>query len=64
MPIFEYKCEKCGYVEDFLEKSNDTSPHACPKCKSAEMKKKISTFSCGDSSSSGDSCPTGTCPFS
>ena len=65
MPIFEYKCEKCGYVEEFLEKSGNAPQHVCPQCKNVKMKRKLSTFSCGDSSSpASDTCPTGTCPFS
>ncbi|MBN2376750.1 MAG: hypothetical protein JXD22_10125 [Sedimentisphaerales bacterium] len=65
MPIYEYKCEKCGYVEEFLEKSRNAVKHNCPECKNVEMKKKISTFACKDSSSqASDACPTGTCPFS
>jgi len=65
MPIFEYQCEKCGHVEEFLEKCGNAVKHICPECKNVEMKKKFSTFSCGDSSSqAGNVCPTGTCPLS
>ena len=65
MPVFEYECKKCGYVKEFLEKANATAKHTCPQCKNETMKKKLSTFSCGDSSTqSGGTCPTGTCPFS
>jgi len=65
MPIFEYKCEKCGHVEEFLEKSSEAVNHVCPECKNVKMKKKFSTFSCGNSfSQANNSCPTGTCPLS
>jgi len=65
MPIFEYKCEKCGHVEEFLEKLTEAANHMCAKCKDVKMKKKFSTFSCGDSSSqASNTCPTGTCSFS
>jgi len=33
MPIFEYKCNKCGHKMDFLEKSGSKSKHVCEKCK-------------------------------
>ncbi|OQY06666.1 MAG: hypothetical protein B6I25_03475 [Planctomycetales bacterium 4572_13] len=64
MPIFEYKCQKCGYKMDFLEKNSAKSKHVCEKCGSSEMQKQFSDFSVGKCKASGDSCPTGTCPFS
>ncbi len=65
MPIFEYRCAKCGHVSSFLEKANARVPHACEKCGSKDTKKVFSTFAAksGTSSSSTSSCPTGTCPF-
>jgi len=75
MPIFEYKCNDCGHVMEFLEKQ--TSKHICEKCKSENLQKLFSGFSVGrskpstsgcetclDGSHLADSCPTGTCPFS
>ena len=66
MPIFEYRCLKCGHVSSFLEKAGTKGPHLCEKCGSGEVKKILSTFAArsSDSSSSGSSCPTGTCPLS
>jgi len=66
MPIFEYKCKKCGHKTEFLEKGNSKEKHVCEKCGSNDLQKLFSTFSAGNSSTSGspDSCPTGTCPFS
>ena len=65
MPIFDYQCEKCVHVAEFLEKSGNVVKHICPECNNAKMKKKFSTFSCGDSSSqASDACSTGTCSFS
>jgi len=61
MPIFEYKCNKCGAKSEFLEKSSGKNKHVCEKCGSSDMKKLFSYFSVGQSSQ-GDSCPTGTCP--
>ena len=68
MPIYEFKCEDCGYHFESLvfgsEKVN------CPKCKGPHLKRLISSFSVsGDKSSSNvsaNSCPTcttGTCPI-
>ena len=66
MPIFEYRCDKCGHVTSFLEKANARGAHACEKCGSENTEKVFSTFAAkaGGSSSSGASCPTGTCPLS
>jgi len=61
MPIFEYKCNKCGHKAEFLEKSTGKNKHVCEKCGSDQMQKLFSGFSVGQSSQ-GDSCSTGTCP--
>ena len=66
MPIFEYRCKKCGHVTSFFEKPNNRGAHVCEKCKSNDTAKVFSTFSAkvGESSSSASACPTGTCPLS
>jgi len=66
MPIFEYQCSKCRHVTAFLERAEVRHPHRCEKCGSQETKKTISVFAAqsGRSSSSGSTCPTGTCPLS
>ena len=35
MPIYEYKCLKCGSVLEALQKINDKPLKKCPKCKGA-----------------------------
>jgi putative FmdB family regulatory protein len=66
MPIFEYRCNKCGHKTEFLEKSGSKVKHVCEKCGSDKLQRLFSTFSTGSSSKSvgTDSCPTGTCPLS
>ena len=64
MPIFEYRCNKCGHRMDFLEKSGNKGKHICEKCGSKNMQKIFSGFSVGQSGQAGSSCPTGTCPLS
>jgi putative FmdB family regulatory protein len=61
MPVFEYKCSKCGRKTEFLERSNTKNKHVCEKCGS-DMQKVFSGFSVGQSSQARDSCSTGTCP--
>ena len=71
MPIFEYKCEKCGGVSEFLVGvSQDSTVIKCKSCGSDQMKKILSSFatSCGskgpescDSCDFGGSCDAGSC---
>lgn len=66
MPIYEYRCKKCGHVTSFLESADSKQDHKCEKCGSRDTEKILSTFAAQvkDSPSSGSSCPTGTCPLS
>ena len=64
MPIFEYRCNKCGQKMEFLEKSGSRSKHVCKKCGSSNMQKLFSSFAVGQSNKAGGSCPTGTCGLS
>ncbi len=32
MPIYEYRCEKCGNELEVMHKVSDPSPTECPKC--------------------------------
>lgn len=69
MPIFEYKCEKCGAAFEKLV-LNSEEKVVCEKCGSEKVAKQLSTFSAsvkdGGSSSCSVSdcsscCPSGTC---
>ncbi len=68
MPIFEYKCNKCGHTMEFLEKSSSGHKHICERCRSSDLQKLLSSFAAGHSSSStsqnSGTCPTGTCHLS
>ncbi|MBW1617012.1 MAG: zinc ribbon domain-containing protein [Deltaproteobacteria bacterium] len=44
MPIYEYKCQKCGKNFEYLV-IGSKGPIDCPKCKSEQIKKRLS--SCG-----------------
>ncbi|MGM0600766.1 MAG: FmdB family zinc ribbon protein [Candidatus Rifleibacteriota bacterium] len=63
MPLYEYRCKKCGDVSTFLEKINQNGKHECKKCGSNEMVKIYSSFQTGDKEKSGGTCSTGTCPL-
>ncbi len=61
MPIYLYKCEKCGKVFEQLVMKASEKPK-CSKCGSSNLKKLPTTFGVKmGASGSGGSCPTGTC---
>lgn len=62
MPIYEYRCEKCGNTFEHLARRLSEPAPKCPKCGAANPKKQLSSFSAGKSSSGSLSCSTGTCP--
>ena len=65
MPLYEYRCAKCGHVMEVLEKADARGRHTCEKCGNHRMEKLMSTFGVSaGAKSSGGSCPTGTCPLS
>ena len=67
MPIYEYKCSKCGHVfEAFQRIGADGSELNCPICSAPRPEKIFSAFaSKGSSSDSGSiaSCGTGSRGF-
>lgn len=32
MPLYEYKCSKCGHLLECLQKFGDPAPKSCPTC--------------------------------
>jgi putative FmdB family regulatory protein len=65
MPIYEYKCSKCGRISEFLENSSCKKSKSCTHCGSTKLTKQLSVFSAGVKQ--GDSkqchgCSDYTCP--
>ncbi len=65
MPIFDYKCEKCGATFEKLVPHADDKVE-CEKCGSKKVAKQLSTFSASvndgvGACATGSCCPTGTC---
>jgi putative FmdB family regulatory protein len=66
MPIYEYRCEKCGSRFDVLQRVGDDGKHLrCPKCGHEKVEKQFSAFATSGgapsigSSSGGGSCGSG-----
>jgi putative FmdB family regulatory protein len=62
MPLYEYRCTKCGEQFEVRQAMGDDGSNLnCPKCKSGKPEKLISSFSSigtGSSFRTGDSCST------
>ena len=52
MPIYEYACRTCGNEFETLVRASSPAPE-CPSCNSADLQKKISTFSANSRSAFG-----------
>ncbi|MHC5061432.1 MAG: FmdB family zinc ribbon protein [Planctomycetota bacterium] len=68
MPLFEYKCGKCGKLTEFLESARGGKKHLCQHCGSSDMQKQFSTFAVGvrqdGTDSKCQSCTDHSCPHS
>jgi putative FmdB family regulatory protein len=54
MPVYEYRCEKCGKRFELLRRMQDADRDVvCPECRSEEVERLISSFSAGGCSPSG-----------
>ena len=42
MPIYEYKCEECGFQTEMLQKISDPPAITCPACGADSLKKLVS----------------------
>src|SRR5699024_2348071 len=42
MPIYEYRCEKCGHRFERWQKMSDPDPQQCPECKTQAVERLIS----------------------
>lgn len=41
MPIYEYRCEQCGFQKEHLQKVSDALLTQCPQCGQASYKKML-----------------------
>lgn len=42
MPIYEYRCDLCGFQKEFLQKMNDAMLTTCPACNKETLSKMLS----------------------
>ena len=61
MPIYEYRCRKCGEVFERFQKVNEGGDNlTCPYCGGRKPEKVLSSFSSSKGLESASSCgPTG-----
>jgi len=72
MPIYEYKCDACGKIEELLENLSSSNCHACSTCgapMSMQRQHSIPSVrngsSCGTASTESEACKGSgcNCPF-
>jgi putative FmdB family regulatory protein len=57
MPIYEYRCKKCGVVFERFQKINEGGESlTCPACGARKPEKILSNFSSSNGSESSPSC--------
>jgi putative FmdB family regulatory protein len=42
MPIYEYRCDACGFQKEFLQKMSDAPLTTCPECSKVTFSKLLS----------------------
>ncbi len=53
MPLYEYRCEKCGERFEKLRRMQDADREVeCPHCESEEVERLLSSFATGGCSAS------------
>jgi putative FmdB family regulatory protein len=54
MPLYEYRCQKCGKTFEMLRRMQDADRELqCPECRSEEVERLLSAFAMGGCTPSG-----------
>jgi len=59
MPIYEYRCQKCGHIFEEFVRFGDEPELKCPRCGSTEARKAISLFGTSGSADGSSSTSAG-----
>ena len=51
MPLYTYRCKKCGHEVEVLVIGSRGEPEKCEKCASKKLERRFGKFSCGGDSS-------------
>lgn len=49
MPLYTYRCKKCGHEVEALVVGGRGEPKKCPKCSDSKLERRFGSFSCGGS---------------
>ena len=41
MPIYEYRCDSCGFQKEYIQRMSDAKLTDCPECKKATFNKMV-----------------------
>lgn len=41
MPIYEYRCDSCGFQKEYIQRMSDAPLTDCPECKQATFSKMV-----------------------
>ena len=41
MPIYEYRCDSCGFQKEYIQRMSDPTLTDCPECKKATFSKMV-----------------------
>ena len=41
MPIYEYRCDNCGFQKEYLQRMSDPQLTDCPECKKSTLSKMV-----------------------
>ncbi len=41
MPIYEYRCDSCGFQKEYIQRMSDAKLTDCPECKKATFSKMV-----------------------
>jgi len=62
MPLFEYRCKKCGGAFEHLARRADDVPSRCPSCGAPRPERQLSVFSAAAPTPAGaPPCASGAC---